>query len=282
MLIVSNIGQMRSSLSIYCASNKPIGLVPTMGALHEGHIDLVNQSVSENDITVVSIFVNPLQFNDPKDFESYPSDLECDIELLSKQGVDYIFIPEADTIYPGKPLVTIDFGELGNRMEGYHRPGHFDGVGVIVSKLFHIIQPDRAYFGLKDLQQYLLIRQMVNDLSFPLEIIPVPTRREPNGLAMSSRNRKLSENGKTVASIIYKGLEMGKEALEKREKPDQIIRMVKSFYSEEKSLDLEYCEMVDGQNLKTLETFDGVNEVAICVAAYVEGVRLIDNLYLRL
>ena len=190
MRTIRALSELKESIIHWKQNAVSIGFVPTMGALHVGHFALIDKSEKENDITIVSIFVNPLQFNNPTDLEHYPRVVSEDLELLSKKSVDAVFIPDEHEFYPTKPLVSIDFGSLSERLEGEHRPGHFEGVGVVVSKLLNLIQPTRAYFGLKDLQQFLLIRQMSTDLNFPSEIIGVETVREPSGLALSSRNRR--------------------------------------------------------------------------------------------
>ena len=260
---------------------KSIGLVPTMGALHEGHFTLVRESTKVNDVTVVSIFVNPLQFNKKEDLLAYPRNLEQDLEMLESLNVDYAFTPGEKDLYPSEPSLSIRFGELENVLEGAFRPGHFAGVGVVVSKLFHIVQPDRAYFGLKDLQQFLLIKKMCVELNFPLEVMGVDTVREASGLAMSSRNLRLSEQGKAVAAKLYQGLQKARRSIEKREPVGEVVRSVMDFYNEIPELEMEYFEVVDGSTLRSVEDYEH-SELAVCLAAYVEGVRLIDNLYLQL
>lgn len=281
MNVTRRISELHQQLSAMKNGNRSIGLVPTMGFLHEGHLELVRASMSQNDHTVVTSFVNPLQFNNASDLTNYPVNASRDIELLKALGVDLLFMPEVSEMYEKKPIVKITFGDLGNKLEGKFRPGHFDGVGIIVSKLFHLIAPNRAYFGLKDFQQYRLIDQMTTDLSFPIEIIPVPTQREANGLAMSSRNVRLSEAGKEIASNIFKGLNIAKISVEKKLTLEQIKGELITFYDTVDGLDLEYAEVVDPDTFEELETYTPGMAVAICVAAYVEGVRLIDNLYLQ-
>lgn len=259
---------------------KTLGLVPTMGALHEGHLTLVRRSVLENDATVVSIFVNPLQFNNPDDLKNYPRDLESDLLLLEQEGVSVVFAPGETEMYAEKPLVALQFGRMGQVMEGAFRPGHFDGVGVVVSKLLHLCQPHRAYFGLKDLQQYLLVKRLVYDLSFPVEIVGLPIAREASGLAMSSRNARLSANGLMVASQIFQGLRRMKQVWDEGASPYETKMAGKNFYSSIDGLTLEYVEVVSPETLEN-EAINQRQAVAMCVAAYVEGVRLIDNLYLQ-
>lgn len=259
-----------------------IGLVPTMGALHEGHLHLVRRSLDENDKTVVSIFVNPLQFDNEEDLVNYPNTMDQDISMLRESGADFLFKPSDAEFYPSKPTVRVSFGDLASSLEGEFRPGHFEGVGVVVSKLFHVVTPTRAYFGLKDLQQYLLVRKMVEDLSFPIEIIGCETRREPSGLAMSSRNKRLSTSGLLTASEIYRGLEMSEVLIREKTSPAKVIEQIATYYETIKGLEVEYLKMVDGMTLRSLKDYDSVHELAVCFAGYVDGIRLIDNLYLRL
>ena len=258
---------------------KQIGLVPTMGALHQGHLSLVEKSIADNDQTIVSIFVNPLQFNNPEDLKIYPRTLDEDLELLKRWGVGIVYAPGEQDMYPEPPIVSIDFGKQAQTMEGTFRPGHFEGVGVVVAKLFHQCHPHRAYFGLKDLQQFLLIRKMACDLSFSVEVIGSPIIREASGLAMSSRNQRLSEQGKSVASIIFQGLKLAKEAWQTGLTPDETKRQVIDLYNNTKGLSIEYLHIVNPDTLIDLTQNKG-QKVAFCVAGYVEGIRLIDNLYL--
>lgn len=260
---------------------KKLGLVPTMGALHEGHLSLVRRSLGDNNITIVSIFVNPLQFNNTADLKNYPRTLESDLKLLeSHGGVDYVFAPSESSMYKSRQIVKTDFGELAEKMEGAFRPGHFGGVGVVVTKLFNLCNPTKAYFGLKDLQQFLLIRKMVEDFSFNVEVIGLPVIRENSGLAMSSRNKRLSGEGVIIASNIFKGLSLAKECWQSAKTPNETKRMVISFYKEVDKLNIEYFQIVNPDTLQ--EVMENKSQpVAFCVAGYVEGIRLIDNLYLR-
>ena len=281
MNVIQSIDELRALISKTKMAQESVGLVPTMGYLHDGHLTLVRACQEQNDLTVVSLFVNPLQFNNETDLDLYPSDIDRDIRLLEQAQVDVLFVPNHDQIYKKKPNVKISFGEIGQRLEGEFRPGHFDGVGVIVSKLFHLVSPDRAYFGLKDLQQFALIRQMVYDLSFPVEIIPVPTAREPNGLAMSSRNARLSESGKAIASNLHKGLTIAAKSLQEGLPVAQTKQQLIQYYQNIEGLQVEYASVNDPTTFREIETYSPDDDVAICVAAYVEGVRLIDNLYLQ-
>lgn len=282
MIKVRKIEVLKGILARERAQNSSLGLVPTMGALHEGHFVLLDRCKAENDFTIATIFVNPLQFNDPRDYDNYPVRLGEDLRELETRGCDLVFYPEREEIYPEDPVVSIYFGDMERVLEGKHRPGHFQGVALVLTKLFHLLQPDRAYFGLKDLQQFLLVRRLVKDLSFSVDIVGVPTVRENNGLAMSSRNLRLTESGRDVAQKLSLGLSEAKAKILRRNTPEQIVRDLKEFYEGIPGLQIEYVELVDGGSLKQLKAYDGVEDLALCVAAYVEGVRLIDNLYLHL
>lgn len=261
---------------------KSIGLVPTMGALHEGHLSLIRKAREENDVVIVSIFVNPLQFNNTADLSKYPRTLDSDIEVLKNEKIEFLFAPSEIEMYPSTPSISIHFGDLANRMEGKHRKGHFEGVGVVVSKLFHITNPNKAYFGLKDLQQFLLIKKMCSELNFPTEVVGVDTVRNENGLALSSRNARLSKQGLEIAPNIYKGLINANEGINQQKSIAEIRDKAMSFYKTIPELEIEYFEIVNTLDLQSIDTYDDVNELAICVAGYVDGIRLIDNLYLRL
>lgn len=258
-----------------------IGLVPTMGALHDGHASLFQECLRNNDLTIVSIFVNPLQFNNPADLENYPRPFEKDKSILENLGVDILFAPDMTEMYPELPLVNLNFGQMANTMEGTFRPGHFDGVGLVIAKLLNQTCPDRAYFGLKDLQQYLIISRMVRDLSFSTEIIGLPIIREKSGLAMSSRNLRLSEQGLKTAANIYSGLLLASEELKAGKRVDETKLTIFDFYKQVDGLEVEYIEFVNPSDLSDVDPKKSTENAAICVAAYVDGIRLIDNLYLR-
>lgn len=255
-----------------------IGFVPTMGALHEGHLSLIKLSKQENDRTICSIFINPIQFNQTSDFEKYPKNFEKDIKLLEQNGCDILFLPSVKEMYPTKSTITFDFGELEKIMEGVHRPNHFNGVGVVVSKLFNIIQPTRAYFGQKDLQQCAIVTQLINDLSFPIEIRRCPIIREENGLAMSSRNQRLSVEQKEQATFLYKSLLQTKLLLEQTKSVEKTLIQVKNEFKEMPFFKLEYLEIVDAISLQSLGNIEEGQEIAICIAVYIGEIRLIDNL----
>jgi pantoate--beta-alanine ligase len=255
-----------------------LGFVPTMGALHSGHIDLIKRAVAENQWAVCSIFVNPTQFNNPEDLKKYPRTLDQDIALLEAAGCQVLFCPEVEEMYPSVSTLKFDFGHLEHIMEGKFRPGHFNGVGIIVTKLFHMVKPTRAYFGLKDIQQVAVVSTLVKDLSFDLEIVPCPTVREASGLAMSSRNRRLSPEGLQKASELYASLRMAKEELEKGKTSLAVKEEVKMFFKERPYFELEYFEMAHLESLLPVDKKQEEGKTAIILAAFLDGVRLIDNL----
>ena len=262
------------------SQGKSIGLVPTMGALHEGHFHLIKRARQENDVLVVSIFVNPLQFDKKEDFDKYPRAVDQDLDHLRKLGVDVAYVPSEQDMYPELPQIKLDFGYMERVMEGEFRPGHFSGVGVVVTKLFNQCNPTRAYFGLKDLQQFLLVKRLVQDLSLPLDIVGVPIVREKSGLAMSSRNQRLSQEGREIAGSIYQGLLLAKNLWMDKSSSDETNQAVNAFYKEQRGLSTEYVQIVSPDTLRPMEN-NADQPAVICVAGYVEGVRLIDNLYLR-
>lgn len=282
MRIISSSSELTEAIATFKKNSQSIGFVPTMGALHAGHLALIHKSTTQNDVTVVSIFVNPLQFDNATDLEKYPRVIEEDIHLLNESDVDMVFAPKEEEFYREKPIVSIDFGVLSKRLEGQYRKGHFEGVGVVVSRLLNLVDPNRAYFGLKDLQQFLLIRRMCKDLHFPSEIVGVETVRENSGLAMSSRNRRLSDSGLEIASVISKGLDYLKNGILNNQPLNVLLKDVDSLYQKENGFELEYLEAIDPSDLSAIDNYSSLSELAICVAGYVEGVRLIDNLYLRL
>ncbi|MEO9482326.1 MAG: pantoate--beta-alanine ligase [Ekhidna sp.] len=282
MHVIGALDALSDTISTFVKNGETIGFVPTMGALHDGHLALVRKSVVQNQITVVSIFVNPLQFNNAGDLEKYPRVIEQDVKLLDGEGVDVVFIPSEKEMYASKPIVSINFGSLTTRLEGEFRSGHFEGVGIVVSKLLHLVNPSRAYFGLKDLQQFILIQRMCSDLGFPCDIIGVETVREISGLALSSRNKRLTDAGKIDATIISEGLRRIKEGIEQGLELTSLLNEVKAFYNESERFKLEYLEAVNPSDLSKITSYDSIDELAVCVAGYVEGVRLIDNLYLQL
>ena len=259
-------------------SDKTIGLVPTMGALHEGHLDLVRKAKAESDIVVVSIFVNPTQFNNQEDFDNYPNTIDADLDKLRNENVDFVFIPNTKSIYPEKPLVSINFGELERILEGAFRPGHFNGVGIIVSKLFNIIRPHKAFFGQKDLQQTGIIKQLVKDLSMDVDLVIVPTRREEDGLAMSSRNLRLTAEERQQALILIDSLKKAKQELLAGKPWFEVQNQIKCDFEDMPMASLEYFELIHPESFTRYSEFDSTQNSSICVAAYLGKIRLIDNL----
>ncbi len=278
MLIFNTISETQNYLKSQQKAGKTIGFVPTMGALHTGHISLIERSKAENDLTVCSIFVNPTQFNNPEDLKKYPRTLEKDCEMLLPAGCDVVFAPSAEEMYAKLPQLRMDFGTLETVMEGKFRPGHFNGVGIVVSKLFNIVKPDKAYFGLKDLQQVAVIRQMAKDLSFDLEVVPCPTLREIDGLAMSSRNTRLSPEARILAPQIYKVLNLAKEKLQAGFSAKEMQEAVNQHFSDYPAFELEYFEASDFDTLLPIESKIEAGKTALCIAAFLGGVRLIDNI----
>lgn len=277
MEIIKSIALLDDVLNAFRNESKSIGLVPTMGALHEGHAALVKRCVAENDITVVSVFVNPTQFNNPDDLRLYPRTLEADCALLEKLDVDIVFAPDVDEMYPEPDTRVFDFGMLDKVMEGRFRPGHFNGVAQIVSKLFYAVKPDKAYFGEKDFQQLAIVREMVKQLQIPVEIIAVPIVREQSGLALSSRNMRLTEQQRETASEIFKTLGRSTDLLEKQSVEDTKKFVVNSINNHE-ALSVEYFEIVDGDTLQSITDWNDSPYIVGCIAVFCEDVRLIDNI----
>jgi len=261
---------------------KSVGFVPTMGALHQGHLALVKNSLKDNDVTVVSIFVNPTQFDNPDDLKKYPRTFEVDLDLLQNLSPKIIiFYPDAQDFYDGKiQSEHFDFDGLENEMEGKHRPGHFDGVGTVVKKLFEVVQPDRAYFGEKDFQQLQIIKKLVEKQQMPIEIIPIPIHREPDGLAMSSRNRRLTQHHRAAAPFIYQVLKQSKVLFEK-EPIDTVKKFVENTIDTHPYLKLEYFEIADEQTLKPATKKINGNKYRGFIVVYAGEIRLIDNIELR-
>lgn len=256
---------------------KTIGLVPTMGALHQGHMSLVERARSENDFVVVTIFVNPTQFNDPSDLDQYPRTLDQDLELLQQLAADLVFVPSVKEMYPEDDVQVFDLGGLDKVMEGKHRQGHFNGVAQIVSKLFLLVRPHRAYFGQKDFQQLVIIRRLVEIMGLDLSIVPCPTIREKDGLAMSSRNTRLNKEERKLAPKIYETLVKARELME-TQNPSQVKEWVFLQFKKQSDFDLEYFEIVDDKELMPIDEWGmEMNKVA-CLAVHLGGVRLIDNL----
>jgi pantoate--beta-alanine ligase len=279
MEIFKEIAPLKAFLKAKKQQDKSIGLVPTMGALHDGHISLIQTSKKQNDITVCSIFVNPAQFNNPSDLQKYPRTLDKDTLLLQKVECDVVFCPESLEMYPEKSLLRFDFGNLDKVMEGQFRPGHFSGVALVVSKFFNIVEPDHAYFGQKDWQQFAIIRQLVDELKFNLTLHSVPTSREPDGLAMSSRNQRLNEQQRKKAVVFFKALATAKASLMAGAPIADVKQQVKSIVESDAELRLEYLELADSKNLNLIENVKASSQPIMCIAGFVGEVRLIDNMF---
>jgi len=269
---------LQQSLDKERAQGKKIGFVPTMGALHDGHISLVKQARKKADIVVVSIFVNPTQFNNKKDLKKYPRTLAADKKLLANHKVDYIFAPSVEEVYPGgkKKKVKVDLGGLDNEMEGAFRPGHFAGVVQVVKRLLDIVQPDSLYMGQKDFQQFTIIQRMISELSIPTQLVVCPIKREKHGLAMSSRNERLPEHLRKRAKIIYQTLKKSKKMISDLS-PAQIEKWAMNHMAID-DFEPEYFTIADGYTLKKIRSFRGKKYVVACTAVWTGGVRLIDNL----
>lgn len=260
-------------------SSVVVGFVPTMGALHQGHLELIKRSKRETDCTYVSIFVNPLQFNDKSDYEKYPRNIEKDIEALESVGTDVLFLPSYDEIYHSNIAYdTINLAYLNSILEGKKRPGHFDGVVKVVSILFKIVLPHKAYFGLKDFQQVKVIEHLVREKQYPIEIVPCPTVRESDGLAMSSRNMRLSPFARKEAAKIYQWLQTARQLYQKGLSVQDIEQQILSEIQKHPAFTLDYFEIRDAENLSEINA-PSQKSVAF-IAAFIDGVRLIDNMEL--
>lgn len=280
MTVCKNIKKLIFKINKAKTNRNSIGFIPTMGALHKGHLSLIQKARKENDVVVVSIFVNPKQFNNPEDLKRYPRTIERDVDLI-RDIADIIFIPDTEEIYPKGFGANIHISPLADIGEGKYRPGHFDGMATVVLKLFHITQPTRAYFGKKDYQQYLIVKQMVRDLHLPIKIVGGETIREESGLAMSSRNVRLSHSDKEKAPIIYQALQQGKEMIQQGEQNAQnVIKKMTDITEREEGITIEYIEIRNMSDF--LETDEITEDVVILIAAQIGEVRLIDNIEVHL
>ena len=277
MKIIHTIKDLQTELSELKAQGKKVGLVPTMGALHAGHASLVKRSVNENDVTVVSVFVNPTQFNDKNDLVKYPRTLDADCKLLESCGVTFVFAPSVEEIYPEPDTRRFSYAPLDTLMEGAFRPGHFNGVCQIVSKLFDIVKPHCAYFGEKDFQQLAIIREMVRQMKFDLEIVGCPIVREEDGLALSSRNARLSaeerENALNISRTLFKS-----RTFATTHSVSETQKMVEDAIAAAPGLRLEYFEIVDGNTLQKVGDWNDTSYVVGCITVFCGEVRLIDNI----
>lgn len=278
MYTFSTIDELKKHLNKVRVSGKRIGFVPTMGALHAGHTSLIHEAKKETDFVVASIFVNPTQFNNADDLKNYPRMLDKDIELLQEHFCDAVFIPDVETIYPENySSIKLDLSPLDTVMEGKYRPGHFDGVVNVVYRLFDIIEPQKAFFGNKDFQQVAIIKAMTKKVNLPIQIIGCPTLREKNGLALSSRNLRLSEDQLTEALALYQTLVLGEKIASYLSPKETLKEMIQHFA--QSSLELEYLEIVDPTTLLSITDF-WVPGATACIVAYCGEVRLIDNMTL--
>ncbi len=276
MNLINTVKGVQEMITSLRNEGKSIGFVPSMGALHEGHLSLVKQCISDNDICVVSIFVNPTQFNNTEDLVKYPRNLEKDCLYLEKAGVDIVFAPSVEEIYPQPDTRQFDFGQLDKVMEGEHRPGHFNGVAQVVSRLFDIIKPDRAYFGEKDFQQLAIIREMVKQLELNVQIIPMPIVRETSGLALSSRNERLNAKQRLDAVKISEVL-LSLSKNRKKYSVDELQKILVEKINAVESLKVEYFAIVDGYSLQSIRHWSDTKYAVGCIAVFCGDVRLIDN-----
>ncbi len=276
MRIVKSIDQLRIIIANYRRENKTIGFVPTMGYFHEGHLSLMREAKKHNDICVVSIYVNPTQFGPKEDFKKYPRDIRRDSSMLKKENIDILFVPSDNAIYPESYLTYIDVGKISSTLCGYFRPGHFRGVATVVAKLLNIVSPDVLYLGQKDAQQVVVLKAMVEDLNFPVQVKIVATMREVDGLAMSSRNKYLSDEHRQEASVIYRALVQAKQRIKAGERSStKITAQIRAMIQKQSSGKIQYVQCVDTKSLQALKVLKG--DVLIALAVFFGKTRLIDN-----
>jgi len=282
MLIFNKKSDLSAFLRPFIKQNKSIGFVPTMGALHKGHLSLLKKSLTENNITVMSIFVNPTQFNNEEDLDKYPRTLKRDVKIMQDLSNSIIvYAPDVEDIYEGNTSSEhFDYDGLENQMEGKHRPGHFDGVGTIVKRLFEIVQPNKAYFGEKDFQQLQIVKKLVSKYNIPVEVIGCPIHREPNGLAMSSRNERLSSIAKEKAAIIYQTLSDAKKFFQTNSAEETIL-FVENEFKKHPEFQLEYFEIADEATLIPVSEKETNKKYRGFIAIFIENIRLIDNISLN-
>jgi pantoate--beta-alanine ligase len=279
MIVTKNIAEIHQKHSEQ--EGKTWGFVPTMGYLHEGHLSLVKKALEENDECVVSIYINSLQFNSADDFDSYPQDMGRDLSLLEDAGVSLVFTPDQEIMYPDDFGSSIKVHRLSETLEGVSRPGHFGGVSTVVTKLFNIVQPDRAYFGKKDAQQLLIIQKMVRDLNFNIQVVGCPTYRESNGLAMSSRNVRLTAAQREQASVLYQSLELAEKLIGQGviDSKDVLFAMRELIQNEPLANKIDLLSINDAESLDQIDSIKGA--VLISLAVYFDNVRLIDNVHIE-
>ena len=282
MLIFNKKSDLSAFLRPFIKQNKSIGFVPTMGALHEGHLSLLKKSLTENSITVMSIFVNPTQFNNTEDLDKYPRTLKRDVQIMQDLSNSIIvYAPDVEDIYEGNTVSeNFEYDGLENQMEGKHRPGHFDGVGTIVKRLFEIVQPNKAYFGEKDFQQLQIVKKLVSKYNIPVQVIGCPIHREPNGLAMSSRNERLSSIAKEKAAIIYQTLSDAKKFFQINSAEETIL-FVENEFKKHPEFQLEYFEIADEATLIPVSEKETNKKYRGFIAIFIENIRLIDNISLN-
>lgn len=279
MQIFREIEPLRQFLAALRRQHQTVGLVATMGSLHEGHLELVKASQAATDVTICSVYVNPQQFNNPEDLARYPRTLESDTALLTQAHCHALFCPPDTEMYPSPPTISFEFGSLGQIMEGKFRPGHFSGVALAVAKLLHIVEPDLAYFGQKDWQQTVIVRRLVDDLKFNARIMVIPTCREGDGLAMSSRNKRLTPDMRQKAIVFFNALTAARQQLNQDPVVNRARHMVQSMVASISDTRLEYFEVVNRDTLLSMDRIDPTEEPILCIAGYVGEVRLIDNMF---
>ena len=281
MEIITTVKELKAAVSAARAEGKTVGLVPTMGALHKGHLSLVKRACSENGYVVVSVFVNPTQFNNPEDLRTYPRTLEADVKLLQDNtAAAVVFAPSVEEVYPEPDNRQFSFGPLAEVMEGKFRPGHFNGVAQVVSKLFYFVEPDKAYFGEKDFQQIAIVKKMTRDLGLKLQIVECPIVREDDGLAVSSRNTLLTPEHRKAAPHIHESMVKSLEQVE-RLSPAQLEGWTINQVEQNPLLKVEYYEIVDGLTLQPIKSWEDTDYAVGCITVYAGKVRLIDNLKIK-
>ena len=275
MKVFNTVKELKNELAIFRAEGKTIGLVPTMGALHEGHLSLVKRAKEECDIVVVSDFVNPIQFNNQHDLETYPRTLDEDVEKLRGVDCDYVFAPSVEEMYPTPSTDKYSFGILEEVMEGPRRPGHFSGVAVVVRRLFDIVEPQKAFFGEKDFQQLAIIKNLVQQINYDIEIVPCPIVRADDGLALSSRNKRLSPENRAKAPKIHATLSAATEKMNTKS-VDEVKQWVMDVFTQDPAFEPEYFEIVEDVTLQPVASWDEAEGVVGCIAVWMDDVRLID------
>ena len=275
--VVHSIADLRATLDAARRDGRAIGFVPTMGYLHDGHRSLMRAAAAANDTTVVSVFVNPLQFAPTEDLDRYPRDLAGDVQMASDEGIRYVFAPSQSEMYPERMMTTVNVAGVSEPLEGASRPSHFAGVATVVTKLFSIVGPSRVYFGEKDFQQLAVIRRLVLDLSLPIDVVACPTIREPDGLAMSSRNVNLTPEARKAAPVLLRALQAGRDAIDQGERDALAVRRaMRKVVEQEPLVDLDYAEVVDASTFVIPSPLEGT--LRLLIAARLPGARLIDNL----